>query len=546
MSIEGFTEYAPEDREKYNRLRWWLGMTWSDMFDKATDIYPDKVGLVDGVGRWTYRELREKVDCLAVSLMDLGIKPKDWVLLQFPNWHEYIIAYFAMQKIGALTVLLIPRHTQTEINHFCTLTKPVAWIVPGTYGKIDYQPIIDDVLKENPQLTTIIQVRAENSRYPTLYELIEKGKLTPENVKALAERRPDPDEVAFIMPTGGSTGLPKASVRSHNSYITNVEYHARVWEITGNDTLMVPTPVGHSMAMHWGIGAALLNYAKLVLLDSTTPEDICAWIEKEKVTALPSVPALIARVLAMESLEKYDLSSLAKISLGGAPSTPEMLKSAYDKLHCLVINAFGSSEGTNISTRPGDSMDIILNSVGRPACPYDTIKIIDDAGNEVPSPMEGELVSKGPGIFTGYFKSAEENAQIFTPDGFFKTGDKARKDAFENITITGRLKDIINRGGEKISALDIENRMSEHPGIRETAVVGMPDPILGERICAYVVTKPGVTLTMEEIVAFLRGKGASVQQLPERVEFIPELPVTKIGKVDKKTLREEIKKQVEA
>jgi 2,3-dihydroxybenzoate-AMP ligase len=546
MSIEGFTEYAPEDREKYNRLRWWLGMTWSDMLDKATDIYPDKVGLVDGVGRWTYRELREKVDCLAVSLMDLGIKSKDWVLLQFPNWHEYIIAYFAMQKIGALTVLLIPRHTQTEINHFCTLTKPVAWIVPGTYGKIDYQPIIDDVLKENPQLKTIIQVRAENSRYPTLYELIEKGKLTPENVKALAERRPDPDEVAFIMPTGGSTGLPKASVRSHNSYITNVEYHARVWEITGNDTLMVPTPVGHSMAMHWGIGAALLNYAKLVLLDSTTPEDICSWIEKEKVTALPSVPALIARVLAMESLEKYDLSSLTKISLGGAPSTPEMLKSAYDKLHCLVINAFGSSEGTNISTRPGDSMDIILNSVGRPACPYDTVKIIDDAGNEVPSPMEGELVSKGPGIFTGYFKSAEENAQIFTPDGFFKTGDKARKDAFGNITITGRLKDIINRGGEKISALDIENRMSEHPGIRETAVVGMPDPILGERICAYVVTKPGVTLTMEEIVAFLRGKGASVQQLPERVEFIPELPVTKIGKVDKKTLREEIKKQVEA
>jgi 2,3-dihydroxybenzoate-AMP ligase len=545
MSIEGFTEYAPEDREKYNSLRWWLGMTWSDMFDKATDIYPDKIGLVDGVGRWTYRELREKVDRLAVSLMDLGIKPKDWVLLQFPNWHEYIIAYFAMQKIGALTVLLIPRHTQTEINHFCTLTRPVAWIVPKKYGKIDYQPIIDDVLKENPQLTTIIQVRADKSAYVTLDDLIEKGKPSPGNLKALAERRPDPDEVAFIMPTGGSTGLPKASVRSHNSYITNVEYHARVWEITGNDTLMVPTPVGHSMAMHWGIGAALLNYAKLVLLDATTPEDICGWIEKEKVTALPSVPALIARVLAMEGREKYDLSSLTKISLGGAPSTPEMLKSAYDKLHCLVINAFGSSEGTNISTRPGDSMDVILNSVGRPACPYDTIKIIDDAGNEVPSPMEGELVSKGPGIFTGYFKSAEENAQIFTPDGFFKTGDKARKDAFGNITITGRIKDIINRGGEKISALDIENRISEHPGIRETAVVGMPDPILGERICAYVVAKPGVTLTMEEIVAFLKGKGASVQQLPERVEFIPELPMTKIGKVDKKTLREEIAKRVE-
>lgn len=544
MAIEGFTEYAKEDLERYNAKRWWLGLTWSDLFDKATDIYPDKIGLVDGTGRWTFRELRDKVDRLAISLMGLGIKPKDWVLLQFPNWHEYIIAYFAMQKIGALTVLLIPRHTRTEINHFAALTMPVAWILPEQYGKIDYRPIINDVVKENPQLKHIIQVRTENGCYPTLDELIANAEFTPENLKTLEERRPDPDEVSHIMPTGGSTGLPKASVRTHNSYITNVEYHSKVWDITSNDTLMVVTPVGHSMAMHWGIGAALLNYAKLVLLDATTPEDICSTIEKEKVTALPSVPALVARILAMENLEDYDLTSLKKISLGGAPSTPEMLKTAYDKLKCLVINAFGSSEGTNISTRPGDSMEVILNSVGRPACPYDTIKIIDDAGNEVPPLTEGELVSKGPGIFTGYFKSAGENKDIFTADGFFKTGDKARKDQFGNITITGRIKDIINRGGEKISAIDIENRMSEHPAVREIAVVGMPDPVLGERICAYVVLKPGMILTFEEIVAFLKKGGASVQQLPERVEFLADLPVTKVGKVDKKALREDIKEKI--
>ena len=187
------------------------------------------------------------------------------------------------------------------------------------------------------------------------------------------------------MPTGGTTGLPKASVRTHNSYICNVEYHSRAWEITSNDTLMVVTPVGHSMAMHWGIGAAFLNFAKLVLLDSTQPEDICDWIQKEKVTAIPSVPALIARIINMEGLEKYDLTSLKKISVGGAPSTPELLRGAYEKLKCIVINGFGSSEGTNTATRPGDSIDIICNSVGRPACPYDTIKVIDDAGNEVPA-----------------------------------------------------------------------------------------------------------------------------------------------------------------
>jgi len=546
MAIDGFVEYEKEDRELYNKKRWWLGMTWGDMFDKATDIYPDKIGLVDGVGRWKYSQLREKVDRLAISFMKLGIKPRDWVLLQFPNWHEYIISFFAMQKIGALTVLLIPRHNQSEINHLCALTKPVAWIIPNQYGKIDYQPIIDDVLKENHQLRHVIHVRTEKGGlYPTLDELVEGAELTEENLRILDERRPDPDEVSHIMPTGGTTGLPKASVRTHNCYICNIEYHSRAWELSSNDTLMVITPVGHSMAMHWGIGAAFLNFSKLVLLDSVQPEDICTSIQEEKVTAIPSVPALITRLVTMEGLEKYDVSSLRTISLGGAPSTPELIRTVHEKLKCTVVNGFGSSEGTNTATRPGDSIDIICNSVGRKVCPYDTIKIIDEAGREVPPGIEGELVSKGPGIFTGYFKSTEENSQIFTPDGFFKTGDKARKDRLGNITITGRIKDIINRGGEKISALDIENLLSAHPDIQETAVVGMPDQVLGERICAYVVLKEGSSPSFEDIIAFLKGRGASVQQLPERMEFVRELPVTKVGKVDKKALREDIAQRIQ-
>lgn len=545
MAIEGFTEYAKEDREKYNRRRWWLGITWGDMFDKATDLYPGKIGLVDGVGRWTYSQLREKVDRLAIGLMGLGIKPLDRVFLQFPNWHEYIYAFFAMQKIGAITVLLIPRHNQLEIKHLARLTEPVAWILPEWYAKVDYQPVIDDVLKENPGIKYIIQVRpGGKGKYLNLDKLIEQAELTKDNLKELENRRPDPDEVSHIMPTGGTTGLPKASPRTHNCYIENIEYHSRAWEITSNDTLMVITPVGHSMAMHWGIGAAFFNYAKLVLLDSVKAEDICEWIQKEKVTAIPSVPALIARVVNMEGLEKYDLSSLRTISVGGAPSSPELVRSVYDRLKCIFINGFGSSEGTNTATRPGDSMDIICNSVGRPVCPYDTIKIIDDARNEVPPGVEGELVSKGPGIFTGYFKSPEENRQIFTKDGFFRTGDKAKKDQFGNITITGRIKDIIIRGGEKISPADIEKLISGHPDVREVAVVGMPDPVLGERICAYVILRPGTRLTLEEIIAFLKRIGASVQQLPERIEFVQVLPMTKVGKVDKKALREEIKRKL--
>lgn len=545
MAIEGFTEYAKKDSEKYNRMRWWLGMTWGDMFDKATDLYPDKIGLVDDTGSWTYRELREKVDRLAISLMKLGIKPRERVMLQFPNWNEYIIAFFAMQKIGAVTVLLIPRHNQSEINHLAGLTEPVAWIVPERYGKIDYQPVIDDVLKKNPQIKHLILVRTKkDSQYMTLDNLIDEAELTEQNLKLLAELRPDPDEASHIMPTGGTTGMPKASVRTHNCYICNIEYHSRAWEITSNDIVMVITPVAHSMAMHWGIGAAFFNYSKLVLLDSVKAEDICARIESEKVTAIPSVPALIARVVNLEGLEKYNLSSLKKISVGGAPSTPELVRAVYDKLGCIFINAFGSSEGTNTATRPGDSIDIICNSVGRKVCPYDIIKIIDEAGNEVETGMEGELVSKGPGIFTGYFKSMDENSRIFTADGFFRTGDKAKKDKHGNITITGRIKDIINRGGEKISAQEIENLISINPDVHEVAVVGMPDEILGERICAYVILKLGAMLTFEEIIDFLKKKGASMQQLPERIEFIDALPLTKVGKIDKKVLKEDIKKRL--
>jgi 2,3-dihydroxybenzoate-AMP ligase len=545
MALEGFTPYAKEDAEKYNRMRWWLGMTWGDVFDKATDLYPNKIGLVDDVGRWTYREVRTAVDRLAISFMKLGIKPKDRVFIQIPNWHEYIYGFFALQKVGAIPVLLIPRHNQVEINHLYRLTEPVAWIVPKQYGKIDYQPIIDDVLKESPSLTHIIQVRADDTKYHSLERLIGQGELTAENLKALDERRPDPDEVAQIMPTGGTTGLPKASPRTHNCYIENIEYHARRWEVTSNDTLMVITPVGHGMGMHWGIGGAFFTYAKLVLLDSVAPEAICEAVQKERVTAIPTVPALIARVVQMDDLSKYDLSSLKKISVGGAPSTPELVRTVYEKIGCQFVNGFGSVEGTCAATRLGDSVELICGSVGTPVCPYDTLKIVDPSGNEVVQGVDGELVSKGPGIFTGYFKSPEENAKIFTPDGFFRTGDQARKDEFGNIWITGRIKDIIIRGGENISAVEIEGLVSAHPDVQDVAVVGMPDKILGERICAYIIPKPGTKPTMREIVSFLKGKGASVLQLPERVELVTELPMTKVGKVDKKALREDIKNKVE-
>jgi len=370
--------------------------------------------------------------------------------------------------------------------------------------------------------------------------------LTPDNLKALEERRPDPDEVCQMLPTGGTTGLPKVSPRTHNCYINNIEYHTYRWELTSQDTVMVITPLGHSLALDWGMGAALFTHAKLVLLDSVKPEDICEWVQREKVTAIPTVPALMARVVQMDDLQKYDLSSLKRLSVGGSPSTPELFKIIHQKIGCQFVNGFGSVEGACASTKLGDSIELVSGSIGKAVCPHDELKVVDPDGDEVPVGVDGELVSRGPGIFTGYFKSSlEERASMFTKDGFFRSGDQARKDESGNIWITGRIKDIIIRGGDNISAIEIENLMSGYPGIIDSAVVGMPDKILGERTCAYVVAKPGVEVTLEKIVSFLKSKGASTLQLPERIEVIEELPMTKVGKVDKKKLREEIKKELE-
>jgi 2,3-dihydroxybenzoate-AMP ligase/mycobactin salicyl-AMP ligase len=543
--LEGFTPYRQEDAESYNRLRWWLGMTWGDVFDKATDLYPNKIGLVDDLGRWTYRELRHKVDRLASGLIKLGLEKGDCVLVQTPNWHEYIFSFFALQKIGTIVVMLVPRHNQIEINHFASLTKAKAWILPTRYGKIDYEPIVDGVLRQNPQLKHLITARGEWAGKSENFEkLMNEADLNGESLQTIRDRRPDPGEVAQVMPTGGTTGMPKAAPRTHNDYLNNVEYHSRAWEITSNDTLLVITPVAHGMGMHWGIGGAFFNFARLVLLDSTEPETICETIQREKVTALPSVPAIVTRIVNLDNLGQYDLGSLKKISVGGAPSTPDLVKAVWTKIGCKYHNGLGSVEGTCAATRTEDDIETICYSVGKQICPYDTLKIVDSEGNELPQGREGELVSKGPGIFTGYFKSPEDNKKVFTEDGFFRTGDLARKDERGYIYITGRIKDIINRGGEKVSAVEIENLISEHGAVESVAVIGMPDMVLGERICAYVKPAAGKSVTVEEIIGFLKDKGASVLQLPERIEFVESLPLTNVGKHDKKALREDIRKRM--
>jgi 2,3-dihydroxybenzoate-AMP ligase len=545
MPIQGFEPYKLEDVERYVKYRWWLGLTWGDMFDKATDLYPRKEGLVDDTARFTYRELREKVDRLAIGFMGLGIKERDFVLLQLPNWHEFIFAFFALQKIGAIVVLLVARHGLSEINYLSSLTHPVAWIGPDHYKNTEYLAMVQQAMKENKELRHLISVRSpENTAFTPLEGLIEGSELTKSSLKTLAARRPDPMEVSIILPTGGTTGLPKAVPRTHNDYIASVEYHTRAWEVTCNDTMLTAAPVSHAQAIHNCVGGAFFHCAKYVLTDSTDAADICKVIEREKVTAFPTVPALVHRIVSMENLKDYDLSSLTRIYAGGAPSTPELVKSVYEKVGCKFVNALGSSEGPAAMSRLDADLETICNTVGEKDCPYAQVKIVDQDLQELPPNKEGELITKGPNIFNGYFKSEEENRSVFTQDRFFRTGDLAKIDESGIITITGRIKETILRGGETLSAIGIERLVSSHQAVADVAVIGMPDKALGERICAYVKLKDGASLSLEELIAYLRGIGASVLQLPERLELIDSIPLTKVGKADKKVLKEDIQRKL--
>ena len=546
MLATEFPVHSEEDTKKYSKFRWWPGITFGDMLDKTADVYPRKEALVDDRVRLTYSELRERVNRLAVSLISLGIEKGDAVLLQLPNWAEYAYSFFALQKIGAIPVLLISGYRQLEVSHLARLTEAKAWIVPDAYRKIDYLSFIGEVKQANPQLKHVISVRAssEAGEFTASLEKLIERELSADDKHKLATRRPEPTDVCHILPSGGTTGLPKGIPRTHNDYLCNVEYVVRAGEMNSDDTWIVVAPVGHNQALLVGVSGCFFVGGKLVLLDSTRPVDICSTIQQEKVTFMPIVPSLLKRIVDLENLDDFDLSSLKKISAGGEASAPELIRTVYRKLGCKYINEFGMVEGLLCRTRLDDDFETVCNTVGRPCCPYDQGKILDEEGKELPANTDGELAAKGPDIFAGYLKNPEENSKTFTADGFFRSGDLARIDESGNIKITGRIKDVIIRGGENISPAQVEELLLAHPGITDAAVIGMPDKELGEKVCAYIQPVAGVEPDPEEIREFMEVKGASKLLIPERFEFIDNLPMTEAGKHDKKTLREDIKRHL--
>ncbi|MBN1631226.1 MAG: AMP-binding protein [Thermoleophilia bacterium] len=544
--LEGAVPYRDEDAERYERLGWWDGRTLGQLLDLAADIHPEKDAFLDLDNRYTYGEARAKADRLAIALMRLGIRPLERVLVQLPNWTEFAIVYFALQKIGAIPVMLIDRYRQLEVMQLADLTGATAWVAPVRHRKVDFVPIIHDVLNERPQIRQVITVRGEVDEpgFASVERLIAGTEPTEEERDRLMASSPDARQVAHMGPTGGTTGTPKIVPRTHNSLRCVTEYCALAWHQHCEDINLIVGSIGHDLSFTKGFLGSVLTMGTIVMLDSTDAQLTCETIEREKVTAVIWVPTLAQRLLQYDDLDKYDLSSLKKMHSAGGAAMPGLVREVFGRMRVRFCNGYGATEGMSTITRPVDNVETVVGTVGRPTCPGDIHKVVDPQGNTLPPGAAGELLVKGPSVFSGYYRNPQENANVFDEEGFFKTGDVAIISEKGYITITGRTKEMINRGGESISATVIEGLIDRHPDVEVVAVVAMPDPMMGERACAYIQPRPGARLDFDAVIAFLRAQDASVLQFPERIEFIETMPYTAALKLDKNALRADIARKV--
>ncbi|UCD09965.1 MAG: long-chain fatty acid--CoA ligase, partial [Dehalococcoidales bacterium] len=401
------------------------------------------------------------------------------------------------------------------------------------------------VVKENPELKHIITVRStENGQYINLEDLISNTDPGEQMLRELSRQKPGANDIAFVLPTGGTTGLPKVVPRTHNSAVCEARYKAEARKQDTDDICLITVPLEHNLGLAT-MTSTIYSFGKIVFLDSTRPVDFYETVQREKVTCAPLVPTLLQRLVNYPDINQYDTFSLKALYTGGAKTTTDVIQAVHEKIGRVYVSAFGMSEGATCTTRPDDNDATIFNTIGKPCCPYDEFKVVDARGRELPRGIEGELIVRGPGVFSGYLNNPEENKRAFTSDGFFITGDLAIIDDDGVVRITGRKKDIIIRGGENISPGEIEAMIITHPDIVDVAVIGIPDEEMGERVCAYIQPSGKTTPAFEDIITYLRSQGASVLQLPERIEIIDVIPLTAIGKADKQALREDYRKRME-
>jgi len=543
--LDGVVPFPPEFARRYREQGYWRDLSLAEEFAPVFRRYAERVAVIDRDAHITYAEVDRVSDRLALNLLKAGLAPLDRVVVQLPNVIEFVYLYFALQKIGCIPIAALVTHRFLEVSQFAKLSGAAACVTPDRYGDFDFTEMVRRVRKETPSFKLGIVLGGAPAGFLSLADLIsrEPGK-RPEDLRAL---RIDPTDPAIFQLSGGTTGVPKLIPRSHNDYAYNSKIAAKVCGVTGDSVLLLALPIAHNLPLACpGVQGYLLSGGKVVLSASTRPDDLFQLIQRHKVTHLKVVPALLIRLINDASIGRYDLSSLRVIQSGGQRMQPEVRLRTRELIpSAFVQENFGMSEGMLFFVRLDDPEDVRLETCGRPLSPDDEVKLVDEEGREVARGEVGELTCRGPYTLRGYYGVPEYNARQFAPDGFYRSGDLMRLHPSGNYVVEGRKKDLINRGGEKISAEEIENLILAHPAVQNIACVPMPDPNLGEKMCACVIPKKDRSLSLKELVEFLKAREIAKFKLPERLEILSDFPVSTFGKVSKKALVEMVTAKLE-
>jgi 2,3-dihydroxybenzoate-AMP ligase len=546
--LEGFVPYPESFVRKYKEKGYWIDKTLGEEFDEWVNRHRDRVALAYMGNHVSYSEMAEKVNRLSLHFINLGLRPYDRIILQLPNEPEFVYCYFAAVKIGVIPILALPAHRDAEISFFAQFTQARAHVIPSRFRDFSHQAMSREVRKKFPTLEwTLVSGEGVEDDWISITNLLRDRIEERVPVESLKKYRPDPMEPAVFQLSGGTTGVPKIIPRTHNDYSLNCKRVAEITRVREDSVMGITIPVSHNFALSSpGLMGMLYKGAKVALIPSTKTEAVFESIQKEKITIMPTPPALLIRWMEAPELSKYDLSSLEVVLAGGARLNAEAAKKIKPTLGCDYHQNLGMAEGMLFWTERDDPEDLLLNTQGAPMVDDDEVRVVDENDRDVPYGEPGELLVRGPYTIRGYYNSPEYNKKAFTPDGFYRTGDVVRMYKGRYLTVEGRIKDTINRGAEKISAEEVENHILAHPKVENCAFVAMPDRILGEKGCAFVLTKEDQDLTLEELCRFLREeRSIAIHKLPERLERVREFPMTKVGKINKKELRSIIKEKLE-
>lgn len=516
----------------YIEKGYWEKITLGESLKQWSTLYSDQIAIIDGQTKITYENFNNEVNRLGAGLKKLGLVKGDKVVLQMPNSVSFIITSFALFRIGVIPVMALPAHRETELRGIFKVSEASAYIIKDKYLGYNYINLARELKKENSNIKNVI-VDGQSEEFISLESILNN------NANAPIDEEIDFREIAILLLSGGTTGIPKLIPRRHTDYLYVAKTLAEKCSMDEKSIYLAVLPIAHNFPLGCpGIIGTFTVGGTVVICHTPSPDEILPLIEEENVTITGVVPTLAG--LCMEFLQldsKFDLSSLKIIQVGGSVLDAITSKKIMDTFGCTLQQIYGIAEGLICCTRLDDSVEVISTCQGKPISAGDEVHIVDEDGKDVKDGEVGELIVRGPYTILGYYNLPEVNTKSFNKEKYYLTGDKACITPDGNYQILGRIKEQINRSGEKITPSELEELLCRHKMIKEASVVGVPDNSLGERICAFLITD-NQTININEIREFLVSQGLATFKMPDQVEFINSWPLTSVGKINKEKLKD--------